>query len=100
VLEELTICKFGALTQDGSNFSDMKLTISVILMLEEENVLKSNMAKMQRANQFRLALEQKKHNKDGELSMLTKQKRSQLKDLTKIGDSTSTDLSILDQDSL
>jgi hypothetical protein len=77
----------------------MRPIISATLIQEEENVSKFNMEKMLKVNQFCNLQEVRRHNKDGELSTLMKLRRSQLKVLTKTGDSISTDLSILDLDS-
>jgi hypothetical protein len=77
----------------------MKLITSALLMPEVANVSKYNMAKMLRANLLCTLTEMTRSNKDGTLFMLMKPSRKQPKDLPKIGDSTSIDHSISDQDS-
>jgi ABC-type phosphate transport system auxiliary subunit len=97
-LEEQPTCRFGAQMVDGGNYSNTKQIISAILIQEEVNVLVSNSVKMLKDKLYRLTLEMKRLNKDGELSTLMKLRRNQLKVLTKTGDSTLTDHSTLDQD--
>lgn len=76
----------------------MKQTISVTLMLEEVNALKFNMERMLRDSEFWLPAEVTRPNKDGELSMLMKPRKNQLKVSIKTGDSTSIDHSTSGQD--
>lgn len=99
MLEEQTKCKFGVPTQDGSRFSDTSLITSALLTQElMESALKFNKEKMRKDNQLFTLTDQSLHNKDGELFMLMRQRKSQLKELIKTLVSISTDHSTSDQD--
>jgi len=97
MLERPTICKSGAPTQDGSRSSFMRDNTSGTsrtrrsLMFQEPRMLKDKKL-LFTASALELT-------RDGELSILTKPRKSQLRDLTKISDSTSEDHSTLFQDS-
>ena len=74
VLEELTTCKCGTLTLDGSNYSDT-LTISSS-MLRTTRFLKFKVAKMKKVAMLVSMLEVTVHTKDGESFMQTRSKTS------------------------
>jgi hypothetical protein len=96
-MEEETQCKSQALTPTGGRSSSMKVNNSSTgqtakyLMSQEEKILKDKPF-----GSGRIMVEP---TRNGRSSILTKQRRSQLKDSTKNSDSTSTDHSTSDQDS-
>jgi len=91
-LEELETCKSGAPTLDGSRFSSMKVSNSLIGKMDWPLMLLD--LRMMKVLQLVLQTVQIKRIKDGRLSILTKQLKQLPKDWTKNLVSTSTDPSI------
>jgi hypothetical protein len=97
VQEELTTCKFGAQTQDGSKSSFMLMNISVIL--KTRNALMLLEAKMKKDKKFKSMEEPTMQTKDGRSSIKINMKRFQPRVSIKSLVLRLTDHSILSQTS-
>jgi hypothetical protein len=93
VLEELTTCKSGAPTLDGSRSSNIETHISATFKTKID-VLMSVEAKMKKADQLSSGRSTEELTKDGRLYIKMKLKRFKKKDFMKTSDGTLTDHSI------
>jgi hypothetical protein len=100
VLEELTTCKSGVPTQDGSKYSTIRTNTSSIH--QTTRFLMFLEVKMKKVKQLSCGIEMVNKEelliKDGRLSILTKPPKLELRDSTKNSASTLTGHSISDQD--
>jgi uncharacterized membrane protein YjjP (DUF1212 family) len=90
-----TTCKSGAQTLDGSKYSSMKTTNSLIGRIAKYLMLEVPRMKKVKQSKSRVTMVVKA--KDGELSILTKLVQSNLRDSTRTSVSTLTDHSISSQ---
>ena len=95
MLEELMICKSGALTQDGSKYLDMR-TISSSTGTTTRSLM-SNQVKMKRAKLLVSGAITEVRDNSGKLFTLTNLRDLKLKEYPKILVSISIDRSILNQ---
>jgi hypothetical protein len=98
VLVKPTTCKSGAPTLDGSNCSNMKRINSLTGLTTRDLMLLD--LKTKKVKLLELPITTTKPTKNGELSILTRQRRLKLKVLMKNSVSTLTDHSTLDPDFL
>jgi hypothetical protein len=89
-------CTSTAPTQDGGRSSDIEVQTSLIS--ETRRCLMSSKAKMLKDKRLSYTPDTTRLTRDGDLFMLTKPRRSQVKDMTETSDSISTDHSISDPD--
>jgi hypothetical protein len=95
-MEDPTRCKSTTPTPNGGRSSSMTdHTLSIGKML---SALMSQETRMRKVNQFKFTRDMMVRTRDGVSSILTKLRRSQLRDLTETSDSTETDHSTLSQD--